>query len=336
MNWEDTFVIESLPLEAVKSSGGTMKADCPACDDTRGRLYFLWDKNKSATNVYCHNCGYARNLKNFVKEFYPDSYQEKDFVKIGNRSKLPSATNLYDEVIKRKNKTKINLVKQREHPKDCILLDHLRDDHKAVKYVKSRMIPKKHYSGLYYCQSFKTLANKYKYDTSKWIDEDRLVIPYWNQDKKLVHIQGRSFLEKTKQRYITLDCGRNGLKIWGLDRLDRSKPIYITEGPIDAMFLPNSLALGGSKISSDALLSILDCDDPRDVIFVFDNEPENEDIRKEMEKKIVAGFSIVLWDRTKVKEKDVNAAVLEGFDVKELSNMICHGSSARIMMRRWI
>jgi Zn ribbon nucleic-acid-binding protein len=333
--WEDKSVIEMLPLGAIKTSGGDVyKANCPSCEETRQRLYFLWNSGKEVTNVYCHNCGYARTLKNFVHDFYPHLIPETHFGRVQDRAKFVEKT-LAQRLMDSRKTENIRLVMQREHPPDCILLEHLPAKHKALKYVQERKIPSRHYKNLYYCPNFKELAKRYGYAIDKWQDEDRLIIPFWDKQKRLTYLQGRSFDPETKMRYITLDCKNGALKIWGLDSIDTSKRVYITEGPIDAMFLDNSLAMGGSAVSNRRLLRLLGRTDPKDIVFVYDNEPGNVEIRQQMMDKVRAGFSIILWNRLKVKEKDVNDAVLSGFDVADLEDMIVGGNQATIQLMRW-
>ena len=57
-------------------------------------------------------------------------------------------------------------------------------------------------------------------------------------------------------------------KIFGLDRIDTNKSIYITEGPFDATFIKNSVAMAGSDIDIRTF-------GWSDYIWVFDNEPRN-------------------------------------------------------------
>ena len=66
--------------------------------------------------------------------------------------------------------------------------------------------------------------------------------------------------------------------------MDRTKTIYVTEGPIDSLFLPNSIAVAGSdfkKIPED----IKD-----NAILVYDNEPRNTEIVKKIEQVIDLGI----------------------------------------------
>ena len=73
-------------------------------------------------------------------------------------------------------------------------------------------------------------------------DHPRLVIPFFDENNKLFCFQGRSFGNE-QPKYITfkLDPDRN--KIYGLNRVDKSKTYYVVEGSIDSLFLDNCLKL---------------------------------------------------------------------------------------------
>jgi len=48
-----------------------------------------------------------------------------------------------------------------------------------------------------------------------------------------------------KLRYVTVRVTDDAM-IYGLNLLDLSQTIYVTEGPIDSMFVDNAIAVGGS------------------------------------------------------------------------------------------
>ena len=60
--------------------------------------------------------------------------------------------------------------------------------------------------------------------------------------------QGRAFHNPTQMRYITVMLEKDAPKIYGLDKINESKPIFIVEGPFDSLFLDNSVAMAGSDI----------------------------------------------------------------------------------------
>jgi DNA primase len=73
-----------------------------------------------------------------------------------------------------------------------------------------------------------------------------LVIPFYNESKELIGVQGRSLEANSKVRYITLKKD-SVEKLWyGLWRVNPQETIYITEGPIDSIFLPNAVAMVGA------------------------------------------------------------------------------------------
>ena len=46
-------------------------------------------------------------------------------------------------------------------------------------------------------------------------------------------------------RYITIMLDEDSPKVFGLDRVNETEPIYIVEGPFDSLFLDNSIAMAG-------------------------------------------------------------------------------------------
>jgi len=330
-NFEDKLILDSLPLKIVKTSSGenVKKTNCPSCNEKKSRLYFLWNNRTQVTNVYCHNCGYSRILKNFVKEFFKEVYEENYKYVINSRSICLEDLNRCLE----KDLIQPGFNVNRELPKNSICLENLPKNHKALNYVKERLIPKKHYKDLFYCDNFKILAENYRYKIIKWKDEDRLIIPFWSKENKITCIQGRSFEENTKLRYITLKIKKDHLKIWGINAVDSSKNVFVTEGPLDAMFLDNAVSMAGSDVSNEDLEKELKVN-RRDIIFLYDNEPTSEEIKNKMYNKIEFGFSIVIWD-VGFPFKDVNDAVLGGFPLDKIGNMVYHGLEATLKFMSW-
>ena len=48
---------------------------------------------------------------------------------------------------------------------------------------------------------------------------------------------------KDKLRYVTVMLEDNMPKVYGLSEIDKEKPVYVTEGPIDSHFLRNAIAM---------------------------------------------------------------------------------------------
>ena len=57
-------------------------------------------------------------------------------------------------------------------------------------------------------------------------------------------------------------------KLFGLDTINFDKTTFVFEGPIDSMFIPNSVATaGGDSVSA------LSGFDKKNMVIVYDNEP---------------------------------------------------------------
>ena len=117
-------------------------------------------------------------------------------------------------------------------------------------------------------------------------------------------------------RYITIKIMEEVPRLFGLNRVDESKRIYVFEGPIDSMFIENSVA-----VASSALESASNYLDKSKLVLVFDNEPRNKDIVKLMEQAIDNHYSVVIWPEM-IKEKDINEMILQGFDKEELYDIM--------------
>ena len=61
-----------------------------------------------------------------------------------------------------------------------------------------------------------------------------------------------------------------------MERVSFQRPIFITEGPLDSLFVDNCIAAAGADL-------ILKNKIPNDqVTYIFDNEPRNKEIIKRM------------------------------------------------------
>ena len=108
---------------------------------------------------------------------------------------------------------------------------------------------------------------------------------------------------------MTIKVKENAPKIFGLNTWNENKTTYIVEGPIDSLFVENSLAMAGADLSTcKTLLNDID------VVFVYDNEKRNKEIVKKMDKIISDNHKIVIWPNH-VMEKDINDMILNNVNV---------------------
>jgi len=285
---------------------------CPLCGDstknkTKARGYVYRKKNDYFYR--CHNCGASTSFYNFlekvdsslVKEYALERYKNGED---GNQN-YPKPE--FEEV-----KEKPIFKKKLDLPS----IADLPDEHYAKVYVHNRKIPESKYSNLYYAEDFKKFVESLNIEKDGLKDEDpRLVIPFYDEEKNLVAFQGRA-LGESKLRYITVKLSEENHKIFGLDNINKEEYVYVVEGPIDSMFLENAIATADSNLTSAAKHI-----DKSKVVLVYDNEPRNKELHKQMDKAIEEHYNVVIWPEM-IEEKDVNDMILAGFSPEEIQDII--------------
>ena len=290
---------------------------CPVCGDSakskiKARGYFY--RKSNAMFFRCHNCNESMSLGSFVKLVDPNLYEQYIFDRYKNGENGHSN---YEKPSFSEFDFKPHFTNQES---DAILssyprIDSLPDEHFAKRYVIDRQIPEEYHKELWFVSDFKVLVDKLEPDNQYSLKENdaRLVIPFKDKKGSLIALQGRT-LTNSYIRYITIKVDKDAPKIFGLDRVDPNKCIYVVEGPIDSMFLDNSIAVGGASISAKDLHNIGD-----DMVRVFDNECRNKAIVEEMVKLTEDEDDwICVWpDSTAVKE-DINDLILKGMTSEEI------------------
>jgi hypothetical protein len=104
-------------------------------------------------------------------------------------------------------------------------------------------------------------------------------------------------------------------RIYGLDKVDFSKKVYAVEGPIDSLFIPNAIAVAGASFTSAYLLGL-----SSNLVVVFDNEPRNVELCKQIQKCIDSGYTVSLMPETGYK--DINDLVKAGWTQDRILSLI--------------
>jgi transcription elongation factor Elf1 len=297
---------------------------CPYCGDSqksrskaRGFVY----RKKNDLFYKCHNCGTGTTLGKLIE--YVDSKVHKDYImeryRSGVKTNNPEPEFKFDVPIFRKKGVLKNLKS----------ISDLSTDHPARKFIQKRLIPSESFSDLYLCESFYKFTNTLIPNKFPSLDGDhpRLLIPFRNEEGEIFAYQGRAF-GKEQPKYITIRLDDDSTKIFGLDRADDSKQTYAVEGPLDSLFLDNCIAVGGSDL---AKLS-------NDIIIIFDNEPRNREICKQMDSCIRFYKNIVIWPDS-MKHKDINDMIMAGYGKEQIQEIIndntFSGVAAQLRFAEW-
>jgi predicted RNA-binding Zn-ribbon protein involved in translation (DUF1610 family) len=285
---------------------------CPICGDSQK------NKSKSRGYVYrkkndyfymCHNCGISITFYNFLKQVDPTLLKEYQLERYTNGE---TGNNNYPKPSFDEFKTEQPVFKEKIQLPSIASLE---EDHFARKYVQQRKIPIELQNSLYYANDFKQFVGSFGIEKDIPDGDKRLVIPFYDKEKNLIAFQGRA-LGESKIRYITIKLHDDVKKIYGAERIDPEKKIYVFEGPIDSMFIKNSVATADSHLEA-----ITDVFDKSSVVLVFDNEPRNKEIVKQIERAIDNHMNVVIWPEM-IVEKDVNEMVLNGFSTDEIQDIL--------------
>ena len=289
---------------------------CPICGDshknkskTRGYLYSV----KADVNYKCHNCGASMTFSSFLKQQDPILHKQYVFerFKQGTTGRATVVENPKFDFQTPKFKKKINLPKASENPS-------------ADGYLTARRLDSTQF---YYAEQFKKFVNTLKptFDDTRY-DEERIIIPLY-YEKNLIGLQGRS-LGPSKVKYITVMLNDDAPKIYGLDNIRRDDPVYITEGPFDSTFIRNSIAMCGA----DANVDRWGISNP---VWIYDNEPRNNEIVRRIGHTIDSGDSVVIWP-SNIDDKDINDMVMSGLDVQSVIESNTYtGLAAQLKFTTW-
>lgn len=305
---------------------------CPICGDSQTK------KNKARGYFYranndlffkCHNCDASQHFGTFLKNFDAQLYRQYVLERYSDgENRRPHARAEFKfEAPVFEPRPERNLLDEL-----LIRLDTLPVDHEVRQFCSRRQIPDTQLSRLYYIDNIKDieqLNDKYK-DTIRTA-EPRLIIPFRDASGKLVGVTCRGLRDESL-RYITIRINETAPLIFGLDTVDQSRSFYAVEGPIDSLFVPNSMAVGGTGFVKLEALNL----NKSNLTVVLDNQPRNSEVCKVYQKMIAAGYRIMIWPEY-TTAKDINDLVLQGVtDVQALiDNNSYQGLTALAKFNSW-
>lgn len=350
-------------LEGLTKNGQNWNARCPLCGDSKKsrskkRFWVRLSKNQQYY-VCCYNCQEYYPFISFMRLFYPPLYQEykkenaKYFIQYRKKREkriLKRATHLKKEdiidncidlqIFRNAYNAFLNSNFTVAKTRNVIAtINTIPDTHISKQYVLHRKIPSKYFDELCYTKSFMHLCNSISPNTFKRSPrfDERLVIPFFDLNNELIGLQGRSLDPNVKPKYLTWMFDKEHPKLYGCNRIDRNSIIFVVEGPIDSMFLKNSIAIAGADFNSNELLRFAEKDK---FVFLYDPEPRNIEIVNIIQKRIDEGFRVcVLPESIRKFGKDINDFILNGLTMPELmkiiNNNIFKGTDAKIRLNLW-
>ena len=333
MLWIDQKYLNLLSpkLERFKrKSDNLYNCRCPICGDSKKNKFkargYVYDV-KNSLAYKCHNCGFSGGIGKLIEQVDPhlynqyklERYKEKD-----NRQSNTATKFVYKPDFSEYQKDPLDNVKR---IKDLPFFSN------PVQYIVKRQIPMEIARELCYVDNIQKLEDLFPEYKNRLIGkEERILIPCYTRDKKLIGLTCRG-INNDRLRYVTIKAIKDHPLVFGLDKVDISKTIYVLEGPIDSMFVDNSISVGGSDFKRIANFAAKDM-----FVMVYDNQPRNKELISIMERSIEDGYRVVIWP-DKIKEKDINEMILAGKSKDEVFKIInsnaCSNLTAKLKFKEW-
>jgi hypothetical protein len=256
---------------------------CPVCREGKSwlkkkRLFFYPTTN----SFYCFNCTKSWNSYTWL---YAVTGMTKEEIHAEVRSG-DSSRDISQEINKKKTFNRQSMLL----PHDSINLNELqqRSYYGSNVYVKAAL-------GYIERRKLNTAVNRnpaYYISLTDNFHSNRLCIPYYDTDKKIVFYQTRS-LDGTEPRYLNkVGCDKT---LFGIERIDPNLDyIFLFEGPIDAMMVKNGVAVAGLTLTESQKRQLAQFPFHQK-IWVLDN-PKMDKAASDNTKKItIEGEKVFRW-----------------------------------------
>jgi len=331
-------LISSRLRNFTRKSSELYNFSCVFCGDSkeakkaRGYVYIKQGK----TLFHCHNCSVTMGFHNFLKTFDFQLYSEYNLEKYKDSKPIEQVkqeAELQDFI----SKMKKPIFMQSGPLKGLKKISQLKSDHPCKIFVDNRQIPNPFHAKMFYCPNYMHWVNeiipgKFR-DEILLYDEPRLLIPFFDKEKYMHAFQGRSLDPNSDMRYITIVNDDSKPKVYGMDVVDFNKKYYVFEGPIDSMFVANSIATAGGDLVS----TVKDLP-KKNAVVVYDNEPRSKETKQKLDRAIINGYKVCVWP-TNLEHKDVNDMILAGLSADFIRYIIdqntYHDLRAKLALNMW-
>lgn len=277
-----------------KKISNTYEGGCGICREGQSwgrkrRLYYIVKENI----ICCHNCGWYSSPVDWIIE-----------VTGMNWSQVRDESEEYDYIPGLDEETSSVSVISSDLPVDSI---DLFDTHQ-LRYHGSNQIVKKCLDVIA-SRRLDTAVNRPKSLYVSLTDKthkNRLTIPFYDMNGKVSHYQSRRVLDDDSPKYLSKTNSEKSL--FNVDNLNSPEQVFIFEGPIDAFFVRNSVAVAGIQdTDSIALTTIqqtqLDGCFLSKRVWVLDNDSTGH---SKTERLLRRGESVFVWPRELTEFKDIN------------------------------
>lgn len=319
MIYTQTFSVKELPKEYVTrkfyslgnnptyhKGNGSYNCGCPICREgnswgKKHRCWWLPEQNL----IYCFNCGRGYSPYTWIKEAGNLSFQDIKKEILGGEYNIVNLDKSDDELIDEELVEDVFGV-----PYDCVnLKDFLGGSsdsviNKAVNYLKGRRL-----------DTAVNLPDKIYLSHKDYTHQDRIIFPFYDSYGRIPFFQSRAFGgtdNKIMEQVRYLSKVGAEKSVFNLDKISGDvDDIYVFEGPIDACFVKNGVAVAGVSKGDGKDLTELQKSQlsaftlTHRIVWVLDNQQLDETSREKTDKLLQQGECVFIWPSDN-KYKDFN------------------------------
>jgi len=267
---------------------------CPICGDghtgRKKRGWIVWDKKIDLIYYKCFNSScpaaddHAWHGSKFLKEQSPILYKQYICDLLGKDDGL----NL-SKLVAKKPKKKIEST-DNEKLDVRFFVPIMKGTGELFDLAKN-MCEKRMIDPKIWHKFFVATGGKYK---------NRMVIPYFDDKGEIYYYQARTLVGQ-EPKYLNRKSSKAD-SLYNIYNIDKTKPVMVLEGPIDSMFVKNSVAVMGISKDLPKLKNL-------DLYWIYDNDETGKSAAIE---GLMSGRKVFLWEKflkaanIKGKVKDIN------------------------------
>lgn len=280
-----------------KKGAGTYNAECPYCHEGKSagrkrRFFYIPDQDYA----YCHNCNESKSGLDFVKDMTGMTFSEimvesdnnaqtvEDIIKKASNAKKPNLNSLPVDSINLFDSNQVSFYKENKVVKDALTFINERRLNTAVNKPKALWL-----------------------SLTDYVHKNRVVIPFYSDNNKIDYYQSRALYPEDINRAKYLSKANSDKGIFNLDKVSADIDyIFLQEGPIDAMFLRNSIALAGIHPTDIQLDTITSKFPFHTIVYVLDNQWLDKTSYKVTKELLDKDQCVFLWPKELNRFKDLN------------------------------
>jgi hypothetical protein len=273
------------------------QGSCPICREGKSwlkkqRCYYIVSKN----TVHCHNCGWHGNPVNWIMENSGQTFSD-----VLKESQDYDTIQIEDKKIIKKT--------DYELPCDCIDLE----DDEQLDFFRNEFPVKRALQVLSERRLLSAInrPKKYYFTLNDFTHQNRIIIPFYDENNKIIYYQSRKVIENDqKPKYLSKKNAERS--IFNIDKVTEDIPyIFVAEGPLDATFVKNGVAVAGISESGSEVFTPKQKDQLKlfplhEIVYVLDNQWRDDASKSKSKALLEHGYKVFIWPQSYYKFKDLN------------------------------